>query len=78
MAEGAVEFEFESRNFLKHKHDPNGCDVIVCWFPQLAGMPAEYSCGGVEQDHEGDAVSFVANRSGRELRDKMRIRFAWW
>ncbi len=26
-----IEFEFESRNFLLHKHNPKGCDVIVCW-----------------------------------------------
>jgi hypothetical protein len=26
-----VEVEFESRNFLKHGHDPKKCDVIVCW-----------------------------------------------
>jgi hypothetical protein len=26
-----IEFEFESRNFKLHEHDPNGCDVIVCW-----------------------------------------------
>jgi hypothetical protein len=26
-----VELEQESRNFLKHGHDPNGCDLIVCW-----------------------------------------------
>jgi hypothetical protein len=26
-----VEFEYESRNFLTHKHDPNECDMIVCW-----------------------------------------------
>jgi hypothetical protein len=26
-----IEFEFESRNFLYHGHDPNGCDIIVCW-----------------------------------------------
>ena len=25
-----IEFEFESRNFLKHKHRVNKCDVIVC------------------------------------------------
>ncbi|HET8889372.1 MAG TPA: hypothetical protein VFQ41_10750 [Candidatus Angelobacter sp.] len=34
-----VEFEFESRNFLKHKHDPNGCDVIVCWFHNWPECP---------------------------------------
>jgi hypothetical protein len=26
-----VEFEYESRNFKEHRHDPTGCDVIVCW-----------------------------------------------
>jgi hypothetical protein len=26
-----IEFEYESRNFLKHRHRPDGCDFIVCW-----------------------------------------------
>ena len=26
-----IEFEFESRNFLAHRHPPDGCDLIVCW-----------------------------------------------
>ena len=26
-----VELEKESKNFLAHKHDPDGCDLIVCW-----------------------------------------------
>lgn len=26
-----IEFEFESRNFVDHGHDPGGCDLIVCW-----------------------------------------------
>lgn len=26
-----LEFEFESRNFLVHQHDPDGCDLVVCW-----------------------------------------------
>lgn len=26
-----IEFEFESRSFLDHGHDPEGCDLIVCW-----------------------------------------------
>lgn len=25
------EFEFESRNFLVHGHDPEECELIVCW-----------------------------------------------
>jgi len=26
-----IEFEFESRNFLKHFHDSTRADIIVCW-----------------------------------------------
>jgi len=26
-----VEFEYQSSNFLLHKHDPEVCDLIVCW-----------------------------------------------
>jgi hypothetical protein len=26
-----IEFEYESRNFPRHGHDPDGCDMIVCW-----------------------------------------------
>jgi hypothetical protein len=26
-----IEFEFESRGFKLHGHDPNQCDLIVCW-----------------------------------------------
>lgn len=26
-----IEFEYESRNFHRHRHHPDGCDVIVCW-----------------------------------------------
>jgi hypothetical protein len=35
-----IEFEFESRNFLLHKHDPKECDVIVCWKHNWADCPA--------------------------------------
>ena len=27
----AIEFEFESRNFLKHRHRAADCDIIICW-----------------------------------------------
>ena len=35
-----IEFEFESRNFLFHKHNPKKCDVIVCWKHNWAECPA--------------------------------------
>jgi hypothetical protein len=36
-----VELEQESRNFLKHGHDPNGCDLIVCWEHNWDECPLE-------------------------------------
>jgi Homing endonuclease associated repeat len=36
-----VEFEFESRNFKDHGHDPDLCDVIVCWRHNWAECPAQ-------------------------------------
>lgn len=26
-----IEFEYKSKDFVSHGHDPNGCDVLVCW-----------------------------------------------
>jgi hypothetical protein len=36
-----IEFEYESRNFLKHNHDSEGCDVIVCWEHNWKECPLE-------------------------------------
>jgi hypothetical protein len=36
-----LEFEFESRNFLLHKHRIDGCDAIVCWKHNWKECPLE-------------------------------------
>jgi hypothetical protein len=36
-----IEFEFVSSNFFLHKHDPTGCDMIVCWENDLSANRAE-------------------------------------
>jgi hypothetical protein len=36
-----IEFELESRNFLKHRHDPGKCDLIVCWRHNWPECPLE-------------------------------------
>lgn len=36
-----IEFEFESRNFREHGHDPTRCDVIVCWRHNWTECPGE-------------------------------------
>lgn len=34
-----VEFEFRSSSFRSHRHDANGCDVIVCWHHDWPDVP---------------------------------------
>jgi hypothetical protein len=36
-----IEFEFKSRNFLTHGHDPAGCEVLVCWEHNWPACPVE-------------------------------------
>ncbi len=34
-----VEFEYYASNFKAHKHDLNGCDLIVCWVDNTNNFP---------------------------------------
>lgn len=36
-----IEFEFESKNFATHGHDPDGVDIIVCWQHNWPNCPAK-------------------------------------
>jgi hypothetical protein len=36
-----IEFELESRNFLRHMHEASRCDMIVCWEHNWAECPLE-------------------------------------
>lgn len=36
-----IEFEYESRSFVAHGHDPAGVDLIVCWNHNWADCPKE-------------------------------------
>jgi hypothetical protein len=36
-----IEFEYESRNFVKHGHDASGCDLIICWTNNWPECPVE-------------------------------------
>jgi hypothetical protein len=36
-----VEVEYQSRNFLAHRHDPAACDLIVCWEHNWRECPLE-------------------------------------
>jgi hypothetical protein len=39
-----AEFEFRSSNFKSHKHDPNQCDIIICWEHDWQDCPKEVIC----------------------------------
>jgi len=36
-----IEFEFKSLDFKNHQHDPNQCDIIVCWENNWKECPIE-------------------------------------
>jgi hypothetical protein len=36
-----IEFEYVSRRFREHGHDPDGCDLIVCWQHDWPDCPVE-------------------------------------
>ncbi|MEP7293164.1 MAG: hypothetical protein ABI835_15380 [Chloroflexota bacterium] len=36
-----IEFEFKSKNFLEHGHNPEECDLIVCWTHDWDDCPLE-------------------------------------
>jgi hypothetical protein len=36
-----IEFEFNSRSFQTHAHDPTGVDLIVCWKHDWKGCPSD-------------------------------------
>lgn len=37
----SIEFEYKSSNFEAHRHDPKGCDIIVCWEHDWRDCPIE-------------------------------------
>jgi len=36
-----IEFEYRSKHFSDHRHDPDGCDLIVCWEHNWPECPIE-------------------------------------
>ncbi len=38
-AKARIEFEFKASNFQEHGHDPNQCDIIVCWINDWPECP---------------------------------------
>jgi hypothetical protein len=45
-----IEFEYESRNFRLHRHDPKGCDLIVCWIHNWPECPSTLEVIALKDD----------------------------
>ena len=54
-----IEFEYESRNFLKHYHRVEDCDVIVCWTHNWQDCPLD-----VVELRSVVAVGFAGQKQG--------------
>jgi len=39
-----AEFEFKSSNFRLHKHNPDHCDLVICWEHDWPDCPLEVLC----------------------------------
>jgi hypothetical protein len=51
-----IEFEYESRNFAAHGHNPAGCDLIVCWRHNWPDCPlAERGLQSASTPRRGEA-----------------------
>ncbi|MDD3492271.1 MAG: hypothetical protein PHZ19_02080 [Candidatus Thermoplasmatota archaeon] len=37
----SIEFEYKSSNFKDHRHDPDKCDIIICWEHDWDNCPLE-------------------------------------
>lgn len=38
-----IEFELYGHHFIKHCHDPNGCDMMICWIDDWGQWPDNLS-----------------------------------
>lgn len=59
------EFEYQSRNFQCHNHDPERCDLIICWEDNWPDSPipvqALKDCANGEASIIGNLVSWFRN-----------------
>jgi hypothetical protein len=62
-----IEFEFESRNFLKHRHRVDRCDLIVCWRNNWKECPLEV----IELRDEIGKIENLPRRHGVTEKNKL-------
>ncbi|MBI5526365.1 MAG: hypothetical protein HY897_08515 [Deltaproteobacteria bacterium] len=66
-----IEFEFESKTFHAHRHNPSGVDVIVCWKHNWPQCPKQIEIIELSSlVHNAEALS-------RAIHDKRKPLSAW-
>jgi len=64
-----IEFEFKSSDFKRHGHNPDDCDMIVCWQHDWQQTPKNLEVFELKK--------FVEEKTGRQIRtSSMRSREA--
>ena len=64
--EWRVEFEYSSGNFLDHRHDPWGCDLIICWENSLDHELFPIPIIALSKRNWRDDVSGLSMATGRD------------
>jgi hypothetical protein len=62
------EFEYESRKFPQHRHDPKKCDVIVCWKHNWKGCPQEIQVVELGRILKSGDPVIASDRKGKPYR----------
>ncbi|CAA6606114.1 conserved hypothetical protein [Rhodospirillaceae bacterium LM-1] len=68
-----IEFELKARSFVSHRHDPKGCDWVVCWENNWSDAPKNLTIISLAEEFglgfnvwvksvTGDEISFVKSK----------------
>ena len=61
-----IEFELYGHHFLQHRHDPNGCDMIVCWIDDWGQWPGNLCVWPLREVVRSRCPSIIEQISDRE------------
>ncbi len=63
-----IEFELYGHHFIQHCHDPNGCDMIVCWIDDWGQWPDNLRVVQLREVVRTRCPSIIEHISDREPR----------
>lgn len=63
-----IEFELYGHHFIQHRHDPNGCDMIVCWIDDWGHWPDNLRVVQLREVVRAECPSIIEHISDRKPR----------